>query len=137
MLILTAFLCSRLTPWQIIKTVLRRLAQKSQFSSTALARRGNQVKGHSSQKFFCWVFSPKFLTDLKTNQIRPVGRAVTRSSLESEVRGSNLGPVKSDTVLPTARHRYDISSKGAVLPGRNDAGMGPTNSLHAGVIQRV
>ena len=38
---------------------------------------------------------------------------------------------KSDTVLPTARHRCDISSKGAVLPGRNDAEMGPDNSLHA------
>ena len=29
--------------------------------------------------------------------------------------------VKSDTVVPTARHRCDISWKGAVLPGRNDA----------------
>ena len=62
---------------------------------------------------------------------RPVGRAVTRSSLEREVRGSNLGPVKSDTVLPTARHHCDISSKGAVLPGRNDTEMSPANSLHA------
>ena len=60
-----------------------------------------------------------------------VGRAVTRSSLEREVWGSNLGPVKSDTVLPTARHRCDISSNEAVLPGRNDAEMGPANSLHA------
>ena len=51
--------------------------------------------------------------------------------VEREVRGSNLGPVKLDTVLPTARHRCDISSKGAVLPGRNDAEMGPANSLHA------
>ena len=42
---------------------------------------------------------------------RPVGWAVTRSSLEREVWGSKLGPVKSDTVLPTARHRCDISSK--------------------------
>ena len=42
-------------------------------------------------------------------------------ALERQVRGSNLGPVKSDIVLPTARHRSDISSKGAVLPGRNDA----------------
>ena len=48
-------------------------------------------------------------------------RAVTRSSLEREVRVSNLGTVKLDTVLPMARHRYDISSKGAVLPGGNDA----------------
>ena len=60
-----------------------------------------------------------------------VGCAVTRSSLEREVWGSNLGPVKSDTVLPLARHRCDISSKGAVLPGRNDAEIGPANSLHA------
>ena len=42
------------------------------------------------------------------------GRAVTRSSLEREVRGLNLGPVKSDTLLPTARRRYDIFSKGCV-----------------------
>ena len=35
-------------------------------------------------------------------------------------------------ILPTALHRCDISSKGAVLPGRNDAEMmGPANSLHA------
>ena len=33
-------------------------------------------------------------------------------------------------MLPTARHRCDISSK-AVLPGRNDAEMGPGNSIHA------
>ena len=52
-------------------------------------------------------------------------------SLEREVWGANLGPVKSDTVLPTARHRFDISSKWAVLPGRNNAEMGPANSLHA------
>ena len=31
----------------------------------------------------------------------------------------------------SARHRCDISSNGAVLPGRNDADMGPANSLHA------
>ena len=35
--------------------------------------------------------------------------------LEREVRGSNLGPFKSDTVWPTARHRCNISSEGAVL----------------------
>ena len=54
---------------------------------------------------------------------KKVGRALTRSSLDREVRNSNLGPVKSNTVLLTARHRCDISSKGAVLPGRNDAEM--------------
>ena len=60
-----------------------------------------------------------------------VGQAVTRSSLEREVWGLNLGPVKSDTVLLTARHLCDVSSNGAVLPGRNDTEMGPANSLHA------
>ena len=44
-----------------------------------------------------------------------VGRELTLSSLEQEVWGSNLGLVKSDTVLPTARHCYDISWKGAAL----------------------
>ena len=34
-------------------------------------------------------------------------------------------------MLPAAHHRCNISSKGAVLPGRNDAEMGPVNSLHA------
>ena len=43
------------------------------------------------------------------------GRAVTRSSLEREVRGTTLGHVKSDAVLPTACHRSKIVSK-AVLP---------------------
>ena len=54
-----------------------------------------------------------------------------RSSLEPEVRGSNLRPVKSDTVLPTAHHHSDISSKDAVLPEGNDTKMGPANSLQA------
>ena len=77
------------------------------------------------------VFLKFFICFFDCLKDRPVGRAVTRSSLEREVWGSNLGPVKSDTVLPTARHRCDISSNGAVLPGRNDAEMGPANSLHA------
>ena len=59
------------------------------------------------------------------------GPAVTRSSLERQVKGSNLRPVKLDTALPTVCYRSDISSKGAVLPGRNDAEMGPANSLPA------
>ena len=41
---------------------------------------------------------------------------VTRSSMERKVCGSYLGPVKLDTLLPTARHRYNISSKRIVLP---------------------
>ena len=51
--------------------------------------------------------------------------------LEQEVWGSNLGTDKSDTVLPTAHRRFNISSKeAAVLTGRNDMKMGPATSLH-------
>ena len=53
------------------------------------------------------------------------------SSLKREVWGSNLGPIKSDTVLPTTHRHCDISLKGAVLPGCNDMEMGTANSLHA------
>ena len=73
---------------------------------------------------------PKILQEILRFH-RPVGQAVARSSLEREVQVSNLGPVKLNAVLPTARHPCDISSKRVVLPGRNDADMGPTNSLHA------
>ena len=60
---------------------------------------------------------------------------MTRSSLEREARGSNLGLVKSDIVLQTARHRCDISWKGAALPGRKDAEMGPSQLVtHFGVL---
>ena len=34
----------------------------------------------------------------------------------AQLTGSNLGSVKLDTVMPTARHLCDISSKEAVLP---------------------
>ena len=44
---------------------------------------------------------------------------------------SNLKSVKSDTVLPTARHCCDVSFKGSMLPGQNDAEMSRSNSLHA------
>ena len=44
------------------------------------------------------------------------GWAVTRASLEREVRSLNLGSVKFDTLLPAALHHYDIFLKGAVLP---------------------
>ena len=60
-----------------------------------------------------------------------VGGAVTRSPLEREVWGSNLGKVKLDTELQTARHGWDISSKKALLPEHNETEMGPTNLLHA------
>ena len=62
---------------------------------------------------------------------QPVGRVVTRLSLEWEVWSSNLGPAKSNTVLSTTRHQCNISVKEAVLPGCNDAKMGSAKSLHA------
>ena len=62
---------------------------------------------------------------------RPVGQEVTRSSLERKVWGSNLRPIKSDTVSPMARRHWNIFSKKAVLSGLNDAEIGPANSLHA------
>ena len=68
---------------------------------------------------------------IEYEQQRLVGQPVTCSSVEREIRGSNLGPVKLDTVLPMARNSCDTTAKGAVLPGRNDAEMGPTNSLQA------
>ena len=37
---------------------------------------------------------------------------------------------KSYTVLPTVRHRCNISSKEAALPGCNDEEMDPASSLH-------
>ena len=62
---------------------------------------------------------------------RPVGRVVTRLSLERKVRDSNLRPIKLDTVLPTACYCCDISSKEVVLPERNDREVDPANLLHA------
>ena len=43
------------------------------------------------------------------------------NSFVSGAGGSNLGPVKSDTVLSTVLHRCNIFSKEAVFPGRNNA----------------
>ena len=61
---------------------------------------------------------------------RPVGQALTRSSLERKVLGLNLGTVESNTELLAVRDRCNIFSKGsAMLPGRNDTEMGPANLL--------
>ena len=49
----------------------------------------------------------------------------------AEVEGSSPGPVRSDTGLPTACHRYDISSKRTLLSGCNVGEMGLAKSLHA------
>ena len=64
-----------------------------------------------SEIFECLQKLLTLLNLQKTNQRnRPYGRAITRLPMEREVRGSNLGPVKSDTELPTALHHCDISS---------------------------
>ena len=54
------------------------------------------------------------ITPIKLWFPKCTGRAVMHSFLEREDWGLNLGTVKLDTVLPRARHRCDISSKGAV-----------------------
>ena len=46
-----------------------------------------------------------------TTKQRPVSSVVKISLSVLEVWGSIPGPVKSDTVLPTARHRCDVSSE--------------------------
>ena len=60
---------------------------------------------------------------------KPFGRS-SRNAFVSEAGDWRFKSraVKLDTVLPTAA---TFSSKEAVLPRRNDAKMGPANSLHA------
>ena len=67
-----------------------------------------------------------FVFKLRNNKLNKNTFASGAGGLRFKAR-----PIKSDTVLPTARHRCAISSKGAVLPGRNDAEMNLANSLHA------
>ena len=55
--------------------------------------------------FTVYFFASQFLNVFFLAN-RPVGQTVTRSSLEREVRDSNLGPVKSDTV---GRHFFEKS----------------------------
>ena len=62
--------------------------------------------------------------------VQPVGWAVTHLSLERKFYASNFGTVKSDALWRTACHRCDVSSKGAMLRGRNGAKMDPANSVH-------
>ena len=59
------------------------------------------------------------------------GQLVERYRVRLWSWGSILGPFKSNTVLPTACYRCNASSNEAVLSGRNNAEMGPANSLHA------
>ena len=79
-------------------------------------------------------FYAELISGFNAVKYRPVGRTITRLSLEREVYGLNLGPVKSHTVLPTTCHRYNISAKEAVFLGRNGPGQFVTGS---GAIQRV
>ena len=98
------------------------------FDATRFCHRGNFLEKfyHRSmcvkRRFQFYIHTHNCIRHHVTKQqtwiaFRPVGQAVTCLSLEREVLGSNLWPVKSDTVLPRARHRCDISSNGAVLPG--------------------
>ena len=80
------------------------------------------------ERKLCSYFNFNVFIFLQMEKNWPVGRAEVHSSLEREVRGLNLVPVKSDTVFPTARHRCNVSSKEAMLPRSNDAEMGPANS---------
>ena len=60
--------------------------------------------------------------------------AVTRRSLDREFEVQILGLVEMGRVLATARHRSDISSKGALLPAGAKlcpAEIGPASLLHA------
>ena len=67
----------------------------------------------------------------QTLQLSYISRAVMRSPLEWKGWGSNLGPIKSDTVAnvsPPLRHFLERS---CVVCRRNGAGIGPAKSLHA------
>ena len=62
---------------------------------------------------------------------------ITILSLEQEVWSSNLEPVNSGTMFPTAHRCCDITLEGAVLPERIDAEMAPQLATRFGVLQRV
>ena len=88
--------------------------------------------------FLCWVREVskinylKIIVNGKLLRTIPVGWAVTCLPLQQEVCGSNLGKIKSDTVLPMACHFCSIFSKRAVFAHmRNAAEMGHANLLHA------
>ena len=76
----------------------------------ALLQCPTSVISHNGMRLMTIPTKVKFIFLLRLISLnQPVGQAVTRSSLKREVRGSNLGPVKSDT-----RHPCNISSKGPV-----------------------
>ena len=82
------------------------------------------VKGYCSHKNPAFRLQKKFIAFAQF----AVGREAVRSSLEREVLGSNLGPVKLNAALPTVRHGCDIFSKEAALPGGNERKWAPQTS---------
>ena len=72
------------------------------------------------------------LTDFNSNT------QASGSSRNAFVSGAGGLRFKSNTVLPTACHRCYVSSKEALLPGRNDSEKGPRKLVtRFGVVQRV
>ena len=71
------------------------------------------------QKLNCAIWALEIDAALKLSELKRkicfTVWAVTRLSLKREVWTSNLRPIKSDTMLPTACHRCGISSKRAPL----------------------
>ena len=68
----------------------------------------------------------------KISVLYPSDKLASWSSGNTFVSGAGgLRPVESNIALPTIRHRCDISSKEAVLPGRNGVEIGPANLLRA------
>ena len=65
-----------------------------------------QIKPESTvtQQMLHHSTTGRFLLQNKFALYRLVDRAGTPMSLKQKVLGSNLGSVKSETVLPTARH---------------------------------
>ena len=79
----------------------------------------------------------KFHILLKTEKGEPAVSSVAKRTLSvREVWGSIPGPVKSDTVSPTTRHRCDVSSE-LCSPGAKPRRWAPQLVTRFGVIQRV
>ena len=80
----------------------------------------------STQSLLVFNNKIKILQDIAANY-------ANSNTVVSGARGlrlkSRAGQVRH--IVASGRHRYNNSSKGVVLPGRNDAEMDPVNSLHA------
>ena len=67
-------------------------------------------------------------------QVAPPFKSVEKYDILRQKRPNSLiteiKSIKSTTEKPIARHRCDVSLKGAVVPERDDTEMGPDNSLH-------